>query len=122
MARTRKRVCLIWVVWVWLKGDVKWARGFGYSLPWSWSWFCSSWSWFCEDGKEEEEVVGRRVYSCEVSGIVGLERKSVAVPISLRNTITISLESEVVKSRVGGPGRACRVGLGQVGWVLAVCG
>ena len=97
MARTRKRVCLIWVVWVWLKGDVKWVRGFGYSLPWSssWSWFWSwSWSWFCccEDGKEEGEVVGRRVYSCGEGGIVGLERKSVAVPISLRNTITISLE------------------------------
>ena len=49
--------------------------------------------------------MGRRVYSCEVGGIVGLERKSVAVPISLRNTITISLESEVVKSRVGVSGR-----------------
>ena len=63
---------------------MKWVRGFGYS---------SSASSRCSEGEEEEgEVVGRRVYSCEVGGIVGLERKSVAVPISLRNTITISLE------------------------------
>ena len=91
---------------------MKWVRGFGYSS--------SSASSRCSEGEEDGgEVVGRRVYSCEVGGIVGLERKSVAVPISLRNTITISLESEVVKSRVGVSGRGCRAGLGQVGRVLA---